>query len=107
MAGAISFFALGVMNRQRKRDSPMPTRIPRANRLLATLLPPEYERIRPHLQSVPLLAGSVLHRPRQKSATIYFPTRGVLSLLTDVEGGRSIEVGMVGTEGMAGLQNLL
>jgi CRP-like cAMP-binding protein len=74
-----------------------------SNRLLAALPRREYGRLLPHLESVPLPSRAVLHQPDEPIRHVYFPTGGVVSLLTSLEGGRGVEVGVVGREGMAGL----
>jgi CRP-like cAMP-binding protein len=87
--------------------SDAPARLPPPNHLLAALPRREYARLRPHLEAVPLALEAVLHRPGEPIKHVYFPTRGVLSQLVVVEKGGTIEVGMVGREGLAGLPILL
>lgn len=77
---------------------------PRRNRLLAALPRREYNRLLPHLEWVPLALRTVLHEAGQPIKHLYFPTSGMLSLLSDRDGqGARIEVGVVGREGMVGL----
>ena len=49
------------------------------------------------------LAG-VLSEPEKPTQHVYFPTEGYISLIAAVEGSPGIEVGMVGREGMLGVQ---
>ncbi|HTU89174.1 MAG TPA: Crp/Fnr family transcriptional regulator [Gemmataceae bacterium] len=81
---------------------------PPNNRLLAILPRREYQRLLAHLECVPLTLKTVLHEPGQPIKYLYFPTSGMLSLLSgsDGQGGR-IEVGVVGREGMVGLPAFL
>lgn len=84
--------------------SDAPGRLPPPNRLLAALVPREYDRLRPHLEPVSLLFRTVLHEPDQTIPFVYFPDSGVISVLVPPEGrGQGVEVGMVGREGVVGL----
>ena len=74
-----------------------------ANRLLATLPKKEYERLLPRLEEVPLLFESILYEAGDTILDIYFPTSGIVSLLAAVEDRATLEVGLVGREGMVGL----
>jgi CRP-like cAMP-binding protein len=73
------------------------------NRLLAALPKEEYERLLPHFKLVSLEYKQILYVPNEPIEYIYFPENGVISLLTFMENGESIEVGTVGNEGMVGL----
>lgn len=77
------------------------------NRLLAALPRDEYERLSPHLESVPLAPGKILYNEGEDMRHAYFPKGGMLSLLSITEEGRTTEVGMVGSEGMAGVPIVL
>src|SRR5215210_2986906 len=76
---------------------------PRLNQLLAALPPEELEALRPDLENVPLAFRQVLYEPERPLEHVYFPHRGVASLLTQLEDGSSIEVATVGPEGIVGL----
>lgn len=82
-----------------------PRRIPIApeNRLLAALPPREYRRLRPHLQSISLQNEQILAKPGEPFSHAYFPAGGIISVLVVTAEGGSVEVGMVGKEGMVGL----
>ena len=62
----------------------------------------EYQRLAKYLEPVPLTFGEVLYEPGSRIAHVYFPCRGVISLLTIVAPGKGAEVGMVGNEGLVG-----
>ena len=74
-----------------------------ANRLLASLPPPEYQRLLPELESVSLAAQDVLYEPGAPVAHVYFPVNCVVSLLTVMANGAAAEAATVGREGMIGL----
>lgn len=77
------------------------------NRLLAALPAADYEQLAPHLTSVVLELGHVLFRPEEQLAHAYFPLNAIVSLLTELEDGRGMEVGLVGLEGVVGVSVFL
>jgi CRP-like cAMP-binding protein len=77
------------------------------NRLLAALPREEYERLAPHLQPVSLNLGQALFRPNEQVQHVHFLTTAVVSLLTELEDGSGMEVGLVGPEGIIGISALL
>ena len=78
-------------------------RAPPFNSLLAALPRDEYRRLLPSLELVPLIFGEVIYKPGDVIRHVYFPTAGILSLLAAAEARATLEVGMVGREGMIGL----
>ena len=80
---------------------------PVANRLLAALPHKEYQRLLPQLEPVPLVFGDVLYEPGDIIRHVYFPDTGIISLLSQVESQKLLEVGIVGNEGVAGLPVVL
>ncbi|HJQ70511.1 MAG TPA: PAS domain S-box protein [Blastocatellia bacterium] len=88
--------------RLKKQTEPKP-RLPLENVVLSSLRQEAYERILPHLEEVPLPLGEVLYRSDDKIDYVYFPTSGMISLVSSTEEGESIEVGMVGRDGMIGM----
>jgi CRP-like cAMP-binding protein len=81
--------------------------IPAENRLLAALPRAEYERLVPHLEQVHFPQGRVLYEIGDFVRRAYFPTGGMISLLSITEDGLTTEVGMVGKEGMVGVPIIL
>ena len=73
------------------------------NRLLAMLSKNEYKRLLPSLKSVDLVLGDVLYEPGDVIKYVYFPNDSIISLISELTETSSLEVGMVGNEGMAGL----
>lgn len=80
---------------------------PRENRLLASLPVHSYEALGPHLEFVSLARGEVIHASRGLGQNIYFPTDGIVSVLQLMRDGRSIEVAIIGREGLVGASALL
>jgi CRP-like cAMP-binding protein len=80
---------------------------PSANLILRGLDSRELGLIRPHLTQVPLETGGVIAEAGQPAAFVYFPLDGVLSLVGVTEGGATVEVAIVGREGVASVSALL
>ena len=74
------------------------------NRLLAALPRKDYRTLLPLLELVELAFGQVLYEPHTPIRHVYFPNDCFVSMLTTVDGGRAAEVGLVGSEGMVGVQ---
>lgn len=77
------------------------------NRLLAALPAEEYERLAPHLEPVSLSLGQILFMPDEQIQYVHFLITGVVSLLTDLEDGTGMEVGLIGREGIVGISAIL
>jgi CRP-like cAMP-binding protein len=75
---------------------------PRQNYLLAALPEDEFERIAPHLERLTMPRADILYRLGEKLEYAYFPTTATISLLCTMEDGASIEVAVVGNEGILG-----
>jgi CRP-like cAMP-binding protein len=74
------------------------------NRLLEAASSEDFALLSPHLAQVDLEKGRLLYDPGDTITTIYFPTDGVVSLLTLMENGEAIESATIGREGALGLQ---
>jgi CRP-like cAMP-binding protein len=77
------------------------------NRILTSLPRADSSRLQAALEPVSLKFGQVLYEPGKAIGHVYFPTDCLISLLTSVDKRRSLEVGMVGNEGMAGMPFIL
>lgn len=77
------------------------------NRLLALLPGAELENIRRHCEVVSLRHGFCAITPDVPIRDIYFPLNCLLSLVTTMEDGESIESGSIGREGMSGIPVIL
>ena len=78
-----------------------------SNRILNALTSSEFEALSPHLDPVNLSLGETLYRPEEPVTHVYFPSRGTVSLVSTFEDGETVEVGMVGNEGMFGVNVFL
>jgi CRP-like cAMP-binding protein len=72
------------------------------NELLLAMSPREFNVIRPHLQYVELEQHRTLYEPHTKLKFIYFPNRGLISLVVVLKTGKTVEAGIVGKEGASG-----
>ena len=77
------------------------------NRVLASMPARAYQRLRVQLEPTVLEFGQVLYEPGESIRFVYFPIDCLISLLTAVDEHRTLEVGMVGKEGMAGMPFIL
>lgn len=72
------------------------------NLWLSALAPKDYALLEPHLSSREAVLGDVLYDAGQDVDSVFFPERGVISLLTVLEDGEAIETAAVGPEGLVG-----
>ena len=77
------------------------------NRILAALPHDEFARLLVHLESVHLEKGEIIYLTGDAIQFAYFLCSGLLSFLCTTETGSTIEVAMVGNEGLVGLPILL
>lgn len=82
-------------------------RPPTQNRLLAGLPSEELIALHPHMEQVSLSHGQTIVKPDEPIPFVYFPLNSLLSLVTVMEDGSTVEAGSIGREGMAGLPILL
>ncbi len=73
---------------------------PRQNYLLAAMRTEELERIAPHLELVSMPYTEILYECNEALRYAYFPTSATASLLCSLEDGVSVEVAVVGNEGV-------
>src|SRR6266851_2259902 len=77
------------------------------NRILAALPQEDFDRFFASLQPVSLPLKHLLYRVGDPLDSVYFIEEGVGSVLTSMANGSTIEVGMVGREGIVGVAALL
>ena len=73
------------------------------NRILASLSPGDFESLAPHLNPVAFKVRHVFFRPHEPIETVVFPESGFASVVATTESGRSLEVGIIGREGVIGV----
>jgi CRP-like cAMP-binding protein len=76
------------------------------NQVLGSIAAKDYGSL-DRLEPVSLEFGQVLYEPGGKIRHVYFPVGCLVSLLTAVDKRRTLEVGMVGNEGMTGMPFVL
>jgi CRP-like cAMP-binding protein len=81
----------------------LPRNLRAGNRLLDALPKKDYQSLQSRLEETPLVFERVLYQPNEPITEVYFPTSGVVSLLASNNGRSSLEVGLVGKEGIVGL----
>jgi CRP-like cAMP-binding protein len=77
------------------------------NRLLALLSANDFDLLEPHLQSVTLEVRKSLEKPNKRIEAVHFPESGFASVVAVQSGGKQVEVGLIGREGMTGLPIVL
>jgi len=81
---------------------PSTQRAPASNRLLEALPDSERRRMLAGCETVNLAFADVLYTPGDAIDSVYFPTGSFISLIMPIDESASLEVGMVGDEGMFG-----
>ncbi len=78
-----------------------------ANAILTGLDPSESAILLSASEEVPLERGGVIAEAGETPPYVYFPTEGVLSLVGATNGGSTVEVAVVGPEGVASISAVL
>ncbi|MDQ3731700.1 MAG: Crp/Fnr family transcriptional regulator [Pseudomonadota bacterium] len=73
------------------------------NTLLAALAEPEYEHLVPALAPVTLSLGDIIYESGGHLGYVYFPVTAIVSLVYVMENGATMEMGLVGNEGVVGI----
>jgi CRP-like cAMP-binding protein len=77
------------------------------NLILDRLQPDELAILEPHLQQITIERGAVLSEAGRTAEFLYFPETAVLSLLGATEKGATVEVALIGREGVASVSSAL
>jgi len=72
------------------------------NRLLLAIPDDEFIGLRPLLEEVEMPQYKIFYEQGEKIDHAYFPNQGMVSLVVSVHDGRSVEVGITGSEGVVG-----
>jgi CRP-like cAMP-binding protein len=78
-----------------------------SNRLLSKLSADDFDLLRPSLSHIDLPLRMQLARRNQPIEHVYFIERGIASVVANGNGQRSIEVGIIGWEGLTGIAILM
>jgi CRP-like cAMP-binding protein len=77
------------------------------NRILAALPAAEFESLAAGLVSVHMDLGQTLHHAGDKVHYVYFVETGFISALVVLSDGQPLEIGLIGSEGVAGVSVIL
>lgn len=80
---------------------------PAPNRLLAALSPSARRRLLPLMEPVEARPEQVLLEPGSPICHVYFPVRGTVSLSYEAADNTSLEIAMVGNDGVVGVELFL
>jgi CRP-like cAMP-binding protein len=80
---------------------------PVRNQILLSIPDTEYRAIRPHLEFLGLPQHRILHEPHQRLEFVHFPNAGLISLVVALQDGETVEAGLLGSEGVAGMPAVL
>ncbi len=67
----------------------------------------DFERLLPDLEPVKLALGEVLYRPEEFIKYVYFPNTAMNSVVATTAEGQCAEAGVIGREGMVGVDVLM
>ena|SRR6185437_7155166 len=90
-----------------RRRQALPTDVQVGNSILAALLATEYKHLSPKLEHVTLKRGEIVYRADQEIQEVYFPERAVIAMIDSTQDGRTVEVGIIGCEGIVGINVFL
>ncbi|HKQ05085.1 MAG TPA: Crp/Fnr family transcriptional regulator [Blastocatellia bacterium] len=76
---------------------------PVQNLILMSLPTSEFDRLFPNLKLVNLTQSRVIYHPGESIREVYFPNTGMVSVLSTTSEAETIEIAMVGNEGMVGM----
>jgi CRP-like cAMP-binding protein len=77
------------------------------NRILGALLRTEYRRLIGRMEHVELKRGAILYRAEQEIEHVYFPEDAVVAMVDTMANSRTVEVGIIGIEGLVGINIFL
>lgn len=77
------------------------------NQLLMALPLVQYQRLSPHLEPIDLPLHRILYEPGEAIDYVYFPLNAIISLVFTTREGATVEIGIVGREGMVGIAAIL
>lgn len=85
----------------------VPIKMRLANFLLASQDETDFARLSAQMHPVTFKSGDIIYRPNSPCEFVYFPETAVFSQLNILEDGKTIEIAMIGNEGVIGLSSIL
>src|SRR5687768_1414706 len=76
------------------------------NCILGSLPENQYQRVLPHLEPFEFTHGRILYEMDGPIDYLYFPSGAMVSLVTQMQDGKIVEVGVVGKDGLTGISAL-
>jgi CRP-like cAMP-binding protein len=73
------------------------------NKILISVPEREFLLIRPYLEFRVMSNQQILHEPNENMQFVYFLNSGLVSLMIETREGKTVEVGIVGNEGIVGI----
>jgi CRP-like cAMP-binding protein len=73
------------------------------NKLLACLPRADFQRLRPHLKTVPISVKQIIHPRNEPVREVFFPNGGVASVTAVMRNGAMVEIATIGDEGLVGI----
>ncbi len=80
---------------------------PQNNCILSALPEKEFQRFNTYLEPVQLSLNDILLKPNQPCELLYFPTQGIVSLVSVLSSNSTTEIGLISREGMVGVLQFL
>jgi CRP-like cAMP-binding protein len=77
------------------------------NRILLSLPKLELEKLLPDLKSIPLPLNKIVYQAGEQINSLYFINSGMASLMAANSEGGSVEIGVIGKEGILGMQVIM
>lgn len=84
-----------------------PSHSPKQNRILAALPAEDYGRLFAYLEFISMPLGQTIYEPGSSITHVYFPTTSTVAPLYSVENGSSVQLSIIGNEGLTGISSLL
>ena len=75
--------------------------------MLAALPDADYRRLETHLEWVELARGQTVFNPGEPVTHVFFPTEGIVSVISGLDDEASVEIAIIGNEGLIGTSVLL
>lgn len=97
----------GIPKNHRSDPLPSPQPVQTTNRLLDALPIMECQLLLDNCEHIELIFEDLLFKAGDIISHVYFPTGSFISLVTPVDDGHKLEVGLIGNEGMLGSTLLL